>query len=416
MPNGTYSCYWAHWVLLFCCLNLSAECEAQVLVRVPVEQSPMNLEQSKWSGALAYAWEQVAMLESDDALQVADIRVRVVEGLIGLGEIEQAVAAADRLTGLAHYQMLARAAAAVEGAEQKRLRAKAEKGFDFLSQRNQEQLVSDVVVLAVPQGWESVTEVLGRCLDVEARLLAFGRVAARVAGKDKVMFERCIKLIEDQSKGLNRLGRRYAALAMTEAVEGWVQRRETVELEEDERWYEIALSASDAAVGTPNAEEIYARLALVLIGAGKLEQGLTLFEKARLPFKQTRGATPERMELMGTVIQVAKVLGEGAFSGEWVEQVMAEAELADEEWKWEVLILAGRILQRCDEGELAMKCWRTAAQVAGKDPNTVVLSVCLGLLAMEAHELGLWRSMGWLLDWKDKVNGSEETLVEEPGC
>jgi len=54
--------------------------------------------------------------------------------------------------------------------------------------------------------------------------------------------------------------------------------------------------------------------------------------------------------------------------------------------------------------------------VAGKDPNTVVLSVCLGLLAMEAHELGLWRSMGWLLDWKDKVNGSEETLVEEPGC
>jgi hypothetical protein len=407
ISNRTQSGYRTLWVLMFFWVFLLARSEAQVLKRVPVEQASMNLDQSKWGGALAFAWEQVALLEADDALQVGEIRARVVEGLIELGEIEEAEAAANRLTGLAHYQLLAKAANAVEGEEQERLKAKAERGFDFLSHRNQEQLVSDMVIFAVSQGWEAVEFVLARCLDVEARLIALGKVAAIAGEHDEGLFERCVKAIREQSKGLNRLGQRYAAVAMTEAVEGWVKGRKATELGENERWYELALSASDVAVGTPNAEEIYARLAQVLIHGGKREQGVMLYEKASLPFKQTRAATPERMELMRIVTQVADELGEGRLSTEWVEQVIEEADLADAEWKWEVMIQAGRIVQMCGQTELAMKFWKSAGQVAAKDSNAVVLSVCLALLALEAQEVGLWEDLGWIREWD---------LVEGAGC
>lgn len=413
MVSRSLRYYLTPYVVAIGCLTLLDVAGGQVIVRTPERQQSEVMDVSAWPPTLAYAWDKVALLESTDALQVAEIRERVVQGLIGLGALDQAAAAAKRLSGLGYYSALARVAKASEGAKRKGFRAEAERGFDFLSHRNQEQLVSELVPLTLPEGWEAVHAMISRCLDVEARLVALGRAAATAAPVDPMIFERCLAMIEEATGSLNRLGRRYAAMAMTEAAKSLVSVGKLPDGLQGDRWSEIAQSAADLAAGAPNAEAIYAELAGVFLKRGKLEQANVLFEKAMAPFEQMGPSNPERMELMQAVTALAKEFQDGRLPEGWARQVQEEAELADDEWKWEVMILAGRTLVACDQNEQAMKCWKTAVMLAGKTPNSVVVSVCLAMLALEAHETGPDAKLERLQEWEVEVKTSSKTLVED---
>lgn len=386
---------------------------AQVIVRTPEREPVKVLDVAAWPPALAYAWGKVALLETTDALQVSDIRERVVRGLIGNEDLDQAEAAAKRLIGLGHFEALARVARASEGAKREHIRAEAERGFDFLSHRNQEQLVSEMVPLTIPEGWEAVHQMIARCLDVEARLVALGRAAAVAAPVDQLIFDRCIAMIEESINSLNRLGRRYAALALVEVAQSLVSPRKSPDGLENDRWREIAQSAADLAVGVPNAESIYAELASVFLKGGEPEHAEVLFGKTMEPFERIGPTNPERMNLMEAVTRVANEFGDGRLPEGWAGQVLEEAELADEEWKWEVMILAGRVLIACDESELARKCWKGAVMNAVKNPNSVMLSICLATLALEAYEAGLGDNLDQLQRWEVEMKTSSKTQVED---
>lgn len=414
MGRKSLTYYFTRHVVVIISVILLDSVGAQVIVRTSKGVPKNTLNVASWPPALAFAWDKVALLESTDAQQVSEIRERVIQGLIGIGKLNQAAIASNRLSGVGRYEAFAKVALASEGEMRALMRTEAERGFDLLSQRNQEQLASELVPIVITGGWDALYQLIARCLDVEARLLALGRAAAVAAPESQEIFDRCISMIEETIDSLNLLGRRYAALAMTEVAQSLVGMSKVKDGWYGERWTEVAQAAADYATGVPNAETIYAELASVFLNGGQQEQAGVLFEKAIGPFRQLGQGTPERMNLMLAITTVSKEFGEGRLPKGWAEQVLEEAKLADVEWKWEVMINAGRILIALDKGDWALECWQAASLIASEDPNPVVHLVCLAMLALEARDAGMEGALDWLHGKEGLGKGTAESIEEEP--
>ncbi len=365
---------------------------SQVLVRPPAEKSLPVLTLSTWSPGLSQAWIWVAGMDAADATQVAEVREQIVARLMESGDWDQAHASTRALSGLGRYQAFARLAGRSQESQQKRMLEEAERGFEFLSQRNQEQLVKELVELAVPQGWEAIEKWIKRCLDVEERMLALGRAAAAAVNTDEKLSERCLRELEKQLVGLNELQRRYAVLALIEIATA-AQKKQAGSGNQNDAgmgWVSIANQAHEVCrQGVVDSGRLHAMLAELFYLGGRLDEAAVLYETA---WNQQGGqavGSMERIRLISKLAEVGQIMGSQRLSNEWFEGVRAETELADVEWKWEHALEVGRIAITLGDKEDAFQAWKIGLALANEKGSAVLGPVCAAWIALECDRWDL---------------------------
>lgn len=365
---------------------------SQVLVRPPAEKSVPELTLSTWRPGLSQAWLWVAGMDAADATQAAEVRELVVGRLMELGNWDQAHASTRALSGLGRYQAFARLAARSKEAQQKMMLEEAERGFEFLSQRNQEQLVKELVELAVPKGWPEIDKWIKRCLDVEERMLALGRAAAVAVSTDEKLSERCLRELEKQLVGLNELQRRYAVLALIEVATA-VQKEQAVggiQSDAGMDWLSIANQAHEVCrQGVVDSGRLNAMLAELFHRGGRADEAAVLYETAWNQLGRQTVGSMERIEWISKLAEVGQIMGNERLSREWFEGVRAETELADVEWKWEHAMEVGRVAMTLGDKEDALQAWKMALALAHEKGNPVLGPVCAALIALECDRWDL---------------------------
>lgn len=380
---------------------------AQVITRASRTSLIKPLQVESWPAWLSIAWRRVSPPQSGELQQATTIRKGIVELLVEAGQIEQAFAAAATLQGLERYQAFAFLADHSEGKEHESAVAEAQRGFQFLSARNQEVLVADFMPITTPKGKEAFREMLNRCIEKDERLLALGRAAASAASKDSEIFEECLAELSFDTSGLNPLHRRYTAVALHVVAEGL----RTADSKGSGQWLEICKSAAELLEKNPlNPVEVLANLASTCFAGGKEKEGQEMLQRALEHWRRLGIGTDERMQGMLAITQAALKAKEPRLPSNWGAQSQEEAGKGKGDWRWELLVKAGRISHLTGDIKSAVITWHEAAKTANSNPNPLVKLTCQALIALEAHEAGLTPSEDMLRELAlfDEVGSNKE--------
>jgi|GEM_PF-5479401 len=379
--------------LLLCWVNVVAfiavtekSLPAQVITRVARPSFIPPLQVETWPNWLSLAWQNVSPPQSGELEQVGQIRKRIVELLVEAGQTEQAFAAAGTLQGLGRYQAFAHLAAHSDGKPRESAADEAQRGFQFLSARNQEVLVADLMPITTPKGKQAFRDMLSRCVARDERVLALGRAAASSAANEPEIFEECMFELSSDLSGSTALDKRYTALALQAAAEGLRKAGS----DHDERWLKIGKMAAGVLDETPiNSVDVFAHLASSCFSGGKEMEGKEMLETALEHWRRLGIGTVERMQGMVAITHAAKISKERRLPTNWSEQALNEAVKAKDDWRWDLFVKAGRICHFTGDRERAVGAWREAAKTAGSNPNPLAKLTCRAMIALEAHEAGL---------------------------
>jgi len=375
------------WVIVVACLAVTEKSlSAQVITRVARTSLIPPLQVATWPSWLSMAWQNVSPPQSGEMEQVGQMRKRIVELLVEAGQNEQAFAAAETLQGLGRYQAFAYLAAHSDGKPSESAADEAQRGFQFLSARNQEVLVADLMPITTLKGKQAFRDMLSRCVARDERVLALGRAAASAAANDPEIFEECLSELSSDLSGSSALDKRYTAVALQIAAEGLRKAGS----DNDDRWLKIGEMAVAVLDKTPlNSADVFAHLASSCFLGGKEMEGNEMLERALEHLRRLGIGTVERMQGMVAITHAAEKLKERRLPTNWSEQAVDDAVKGKDDWRWELFVKAGRICHLTGDSERALGAWREAAKTASSNPNPLAKLTCRAMIALEAHDAGL---------------------------
>lgn len=397
------------WLNAVACMAMTASSlPAQVISRVARTSFIPPVQVETWPVWLSMAWQKVSPPQSGELQQVVGIRMRIVRLLADAGQMEQAFAAAGTLQGLERYQSFAYLAAHSEGKLHESAVDEAQRGFQFLSVRNQEVLVADLMPITTPKGKEAFREMLSRCVERDERILALGQAAASAAANEPDIFEECLTELSSDVSGLNPLDKRYTAVALQVAAEGLRK----ADSKGDGRWLEICQLSAGVLEKTPiNSAEIFVNLASSCFAGGKETEGQEMLQRALEHWRRLGIGTHERMQAMVSITEAAIKSKQERLPANWSARAVEEAQQGKNDWRWDLMVKAGRICRLTGDQKNAVITWKSAIETASSNDNPMVEAACGAMLVMEAHEGGIaaeeieFNRLG--------LNRDEETKKEE---
>ena len=361
--------------------------QAQVIARATRGGRVEPLRVETWPAWLSLAWERISLPQSGEVEQASEIRGRIVEELMKAGHSDQAFAVAGLMQGFGRYQTFARLAQRLTGTLRETAEAEAQRGFQFLSARNQERLVADLMAITVPKGQRRLDVMLERCLDQEDRIVALGRAASAAANSGQVaIFQACVAELTKDVGGLNALEKRHTVKALLAAAEGL----QNADLRSHGEWLELCGQATEILEQCAlNSADLHALNARICFEGEHEEKGREALERAHLQLKQLGAGTSERMHAMIAMTEAVRASKGSRLPENWCALALYAAESGADDWRWDLLVKAGTITRLVEGGEAAVKIWRRAMESAESNPNEMVGMACAALIAMEAHDAGL---------------------------
>lgn len=362
------------------------DAQGQVITRAARVRKDMKIRLEAWPEGLSRAWKKCWPAAEDELEGLAEQRVRIVKGLAESGHGEQAHAAAEVLVDWPRYAAFSHLGRRLRGEWRQSAIAEAERGFQFLSLRNQERLAVEMMGIAVEEGSGAVREMLGRCFDREERIIALGRAAHFAAGVNREVFEECIAELTDPGANRNALEKRHTAVALQEAAEG-------ARLKGDSRgsgWAGICEAAAAILEQCPlNSAEVLARLAGTYFAGREEEKGAAMLGLAKTHWQRLGRGTPEGMAAMEAITEAAVKSAEDRLGEDWDRNAAEAAAQGEEDWRWELWVKAGRICRVNGNLEGAIAAWGEAMKRANGNANPGVRTACETMIALEAHEAGI---------------------------
>lgn len=386
-------------VLWFATVGHAVHC--QVISRTARMKKAPVVVLEEWPEGLSQAWQRVWPPHEDELDMVPALRSRIVRELAEAGLGGQAMAAAGWLGQATRYDAFARLGSQLKDGQAADAIEEAQRGFQFLSGRSQEQLAAQMMGIAVPRGQAAVREMLGRCPGKEERIVALGKAAFFAAAVSPTIFAECVAELTDGTVQRSPLEKRYTALALQEAAEG-------LRCAGKDDWRDLCAKAGQVLSDCPlNTADVFAALAGTCFAGGEEETGKELLSHAQSHWQRLGAATPERMRAMVAITEAVVESGNDHLEKDWNRQALQAARTAEEDWRWELWIQAGRICRLNGEPKEAVQAWGEALKAAEANSNAMVKPACEGLIAIEAHEAGIKWADAVARERQLPVNGGE---------
>ena len=363
----------------------------QVLVRPATPRASEIINPERWPGWLGWAGRAVSGVATAESRPLLEARVELLGALLNARQEEQAFALAETLSGLPRYQAFARMA--LTGSERASDWAEeAKRGLVFLSARDQEQLVEDLIPVVSLEGAEAEEELIKRCDLWEDRAKALGAAAAHAARKGQWgRFDELVRRVEaDKAKNEKPLVRLQIALAMVRLARALGPLPAGNPEEVMSRMEQLSGWATELAAGSEvNPCEVWYGLAEAWCLMGQSDRAAEPFARGLRAWRLWSPGSEERvhhLERLGAVAARSTKLAEGL---DWVGTARAEAEKAFVDWKWQAWIVAGRLAVDFEDPKSVESLLSQAVVEARKNPNPEVRLACEAAVAMTAAEAGL---------------------------